>query len=251
MSDASAIIECVDVSKTYNGGVHNAALSHVTLRVPQGQFIAVMGPSGSGKSTLLNMIAGLDRPTQGEVRVNGMQVSRLGEAALARYRRARLGFVFQFFNLLDHLSVLDNVVLPAQLAGMQTGQANARGREVLAQLGVADIAGAYPARLSGGQRQRVAIARALINHPAVLLADEPTGALDRRSGEQVMETLAQINRDGQTVVMVTHDPRLAASYATRVISLQDGQIVDDAMMDATSAPPAPRLVQVRPEEANS
>jgi putative ABC transport system ATP-binding protein len=245
----SDLIELADVSKVYDRGASQAALSGITLRVPVGQFVAVMGPSGSGKSTLLNLIAGLDRPTRGTVQVDGVRVSTLGEAALARYRRAQLGFVFQFFNLLDHLTVRDNILLPAQLAGMKPRLARARASQLLDELGLADKAHAYPGRLSGGQRQRVAIARALINAPAVVLADEPTGALDSRSGEAVMEILAEINRRGQTVVLVTHDARLAAS-AARVITLRDGHVVDDALLHAPSAQTPAALLHIHSGEVD-
>jgi putative ABC transport system ATP-binding protein len=244
----SALIDLTDVTKVYDGGGTQVGLSGVTLSIPAGQFAAIMGPSGSGKSTLLNLIAGLDRPTSGAVVVDGVTLGGLGEAALARFRRQRLGFVFQFFHLLNQLTVLDNVLLPAQLAGMKTSAARARARELLEQLGIAEKAGEYPARLSGGQRQRVAIARALVNRPAVLLADEPTGALDSRSGEQVMEVLAEVNRAGQTVVLVTHDARLAATYASRVISLRDGHIIDDAQMQPPSGRSASDLMKIQIEE---
>src|ERR1051326_3476180 len=211
----NALIDLTNVTKMYDGSGLQIGVSDVTLSIPSGQFVAIMGPSGSGKSTLLNLIAGLDRPTRGAITVDGVQVGNLSEAALARYRRQRLGFIFQFFYLLNQLSVLDNILLPAQLAGMKTSAARARAQELLGQLGIAEKASDYPARLSGGQRQRVAIARALVNRPAVLLADEPTGALDSRTGEQVMEVLGEVNRGGQTVVLVTHDARLAATYASR------------------------------------
>jgi putative ABC transport system ATP-binding protein len=248
MNDASELIALADVTKVYRGA-GQTALADITLSIPAGQFAAVMGPSGSGKSTLLNMIAGLDRPTQGEVQVDGVNVTRLSEAALARYRRAKLGFVFQFFNLLDRLNVLDNVLLPAQLRGVKPRVAQERARQLLDQLGIAEKARAYPGRLSGGERQRVAIARALINQPAVLLADEPTGALDSRSGETVMDLLARVHQGGQTVLLVTHDTKLAASYASRVLTMRDGRIVDDAQL----APPAPQsaaaLLRIHGEEA--
>jgi putative ABC transport system ATP-binding protein len=156
--------------------------------------------------------------------------------------------VFQFFNLLDQLTVLDNVMLPAQLAGMKDRIARDRARELLDQLGIAQVAKAYPARLSGGQRQRVAIARALINQPAVVLADEPTGALDSRSGEDVMQLLTEIHRRGQTVVLVTHDAKLASAYASRVVSLRDGHVVDDAQLQAPSSRMPSDLLHLRPEE---
>jgi putative ABC transport system ATP-binding protein len=244
----SDVITLTDVSKTYNNGSDQKALAQVALTVPSGQLVAIMGPSGSGKSTLLNLIAGLDRPSQGTVQVDGVRIDTLSEGALARFRRKRLGFVFQFFNLLDQLSVLDNVLLPAQLAGMKARTAHARARELLEQLGIAGTARSYPSRLSGGQRQRVAIARALINRPAVVLADEPTGALDSRSGEAVMDLLTQINQRGQTVVLVTHDARLATAYASRVISLRDGMVVDDALLATPTRRPPGDLMQVRSGE---
>jgi putative ABC transport system ATP-binding protein len=248
MNSASELISLADITKVYRGAAQTA-LSGVSLTIPTGQFAAVMGSSGSGKSTLLNMIAGLDRPTQGEVQVDGVNVNRLGEAALARYRRAKLGFVFQFFNLLDRLTVLDNILLPAQLVGLKPRVAQERAHTLLAQLGIAEKARAYPSRLSGGERQRVAIARALINQPTVLLADEPTGALDSRSGEAVMDMLAQIHRDGQTVLLVTHDAKLAASYASRVLTMRDGRIVDDALLSPPEAQAASDLLRLRNEEA--
>ena len=181
------LIELTGVSKVYDQSEGRAALDGVSLTVEAGELTAVMGPSGSGKSTLLNLIAGLDRPTQGQVVVDGVDVGKLSEARLARFRRERLGFVFQFFNLLPNLTVLDNVLLPAELVGTGAREATAKARDLLAQLGMADKQNDYPGRLSGGQRQRAAIARALINRPAVILADEPTGALDSRSGDQVMD----------------------------------------------------------------
>ena len=246
----SDLIEMANVSKVYNGGASQTALSNISVGIPSGQFVAVMGQSGSGKSTLLNLIAGLDRPTQGEVLVDNIRVNHLSEAALARYRRSRLGFVFQFFNLLNQLTVLDNVLLPAQLIGAGQRSAKERARQLLDQLSIADKANTFPARLSGGQRQRVAIARALINRPAVLLADEPTGALDSRSGDSVMDLLATINQQGQTLVMVTHDARIASAYASRIISLRDGRIVDDAVLEARPGKVASDLLHIRAEEAN-
>jgi putative ABC transport system ATP-binding protein len=247
----SALIELTSVTKVYDGSSAQIGLSDVTLNIPAGQFAAIMGPSGSGKSTLLNLIAGLDRPTSGTILVDGVNVGSLSEAALARYRRQRLGFVFQFFHLLNQLSVQDNVLLPAQLAGMRTATARARARELLDQLGIAEKANEYPARLSGGQRQRVAIARALVNRPAVLLADEPTGALDSHSGDQVMDLLAEVNRAGQTIVLVTHDARLAATYASRVISLRDGRVIDDAQMQPPAGGNVSDLMQIQLQEGKS
>jgi putative ABC transport system ATP-binding protein len=191
-----------------------------------------MGPSGSGKSTLLNLVAGLDRPTSGSVRVDGVELTRLGEAELARYRRTKVGLVFQFFNLLNNLTVLDNVAVPAELAGLGRREARGRALALLEELGLAEQARSFPARLAGGQRQRVAVARALVNRPPLLLADEPTGALDRRSGEQVMDLLAELNRAGQTILLVTHDPRLAERCASRVVTLVDGAVAGDGALVA-------------------
>lgn len=219
-------VELNDVSKVYNGNRSNAALDAVTIGITAGQVTAVMGPSGSGKSTLLNVIGGLDRPTKGSVVVDGADLGRLGEAALARFRRTRVGIIFQFFNLLNNLTALDNVLIPAQLAGVKAGDARRRADDLLERLEITDQRNQYPARMSGGQRQRVAIARALINNPALLLADEPTGALDTRSGDQVLAILRDLNRSGQTIVLVTHDERLASTYAQRVIRLVDGAVVD-------------------------
>jgi putative ABC transport system ATP-binding protein len=208
---------------------------------------AIMGPSGSGKSTLLNLVAGVDRPTSGSVLVAGEDLGRLNEAQLARFRRAKVGFVFQFFNLLANLTVLENVLIPAELNGARPGEARSRAQELLARLDITQLADRYPARLSGGQQQRVAIARALVNGPLLLLADEPTGALDTRSGEQVMELIGGLNQDGQTVLLVTHDPKLAAGHAGRIVTLIDGRIDDDTRLQ--SARPRPEaVVEVRFKE---
>jgi putative ABC transport system ATP-binding protein len=194
------------------------------MEVGHGESVAVMGPSGSGKSTLLNLIAGLDRPTSGTIRVGGQQVDTLSETGLARFRRRQVGMIFQFFNLLDDMTVADNVLLPAQLAGVSAAEARDRLDELLAALRITQHKNAYPARLSGGERQRVAIARALVNRPPLLLADEPTGALDTATGDEIGELLIDLNRAGQTLILVTHDPALAARHAKRVIRIVDGQI---------------------------
>jgi putative ABC transport system ATP-binding protein len=240
----SELVRLTDITKVYQGGV-TGALNGVSLTLEEGEFTAVMGPSGSGKSTLLNMVAGLDRPTSGSVVVAGTDLGRLGEAGLARFRRDRIGFVFQFFHLLPNLTVLENVLIPAQLRSRVS--AEAPGRKLLSQLGIEDLADRYPARLSGGQQQRVAIARALINQPTLLLADEPTGALDTRSGDQVMDLLMELHRQGQTILLVTHDAKLATRYAARVISVMDGRIVDDARLE-TAEREAADVIRVRGEE---
>jgi putative ABC transport system ATP-binding protein len=193
-----------------------------------GEFTAIMGPSGSGKSTLLNLVAGLDRPNSGSISVDGIELAGKSEADLAQFRRLRIGFVFQFFHLLNNLSVFDNVLIGAQLAGAAELVSRVRAQQLLNELGVGKKTRAYPAKLSGGERQRVAIARALINRPAVLLADEPTGALDSHTGEQVMDLIAEFNRRGQTILVATHDRELARRYARRVVELRDGKLVSDS-----------------------
>jgi putative ABC transport system ATP-binding protein len=217
------VIRLDGVTKAYQSGAP-PALADVSLSVRAGEVAAIMGPSGSGKSTLLNLIAGLDRPSAGTVTVAGQRIDTLGEGALARFRARHIGIIFQFFNLLDDLTVTDNVLLPAQLAGASRRQARARAGELLARLGIDKHRDAYPARLSGGQRQRVAIARALVNAPELLLADEPTGALDTATGQEIGRLLSELNVAGQTLVLVTHDPALAARYAARTIGLVDGRV---------------------------
>jgi putative ABC transport system ATP-binding protein len=218
-----ALVQLSDVTKRYDDD-KSPAVAHVTLDVGHGESVAVMGPSGSGKSTLLNLIAGLDRPSTGTVRVGDVQVGELSETGLARFRRRQVGMIFQFFNLLDDMTVADNVLLPAQLAGVPSSKARARLDELLTALRIEKHRNAYPARLSGGERQRVAIARALVNRPPLLLADEPTGALDSATGEEIGELLLDLNSSGQTLILVTHDPALAVRYAKRVIQIVDGQV---------------------------
>jgi putative ABC transport system ATP-binding protein len=225
-SSAPALIELAEVTKRYSSD-GQPAVDRVSLQVAAGEAVAVMGPSGSGKSTLLNLIAGLDRPSSGTVAVAGQRVDRLSETGVARFRRRQVGMIFQFFNLLDDLTVADNVLLPAQLAGLSRRQARERAGELLSALRIDKLKDAYPARLSGGQRQRVAIARALVNRPSVLLADEPTGALDTTTGDEIGELLASLNASGQTLVLVTHNPDLAAAYARRTIQISDGRIASD------------------------
>ncbi len=199
------------------------ALRGVDVDVEQGEFVAVMGPSGCGKSTLLNVIAGLDSVDEGTIEVAGERVDGRDEDWLARFRRHHVGFVFQFFNLLDGVSALDNLVMPALLGGMKRRAAESRARDLLDLLGLGDRAGQVPAVLSGGQRQRLAIARALVNEPTLLLADEPTGALDSEGGLEVLELFRRLHDDGQTIVMVTHSPDVAAG-AQRAVRMRDGRI---------------------------
>ncbi len=222
------LVELQHVTKVYDKSMSRPAVSDVSLRIDQGSSTAIMGPSGSGKSTLLNLLAGLDRAGSGRILVAGVDITRLNETALARYRRARIGLIFQFFNLLNNLTTVENILIPAQLAGIGRRQAEERATVLLKQLGIVECAGKYPARLSGGQRQRVAVARALINRPTLLLADEPTGALDTHSGEQVIDLLRDLNDAGQTIILVTHDSRLAERCARRIVTIVDGVVTHDS-----------------------
>ncbi len=239
-----ALIQLSAMTKRYAAG-DALALDGVSLEVAAGEAVAVMGPSGSGKSTLLNLIAGLDKPTSGTVTVAGQRIDTLGETKTARYRRTQVGMVFQFFNLLDDLTVSGNVLLPAELAGVSRRKARARAEQLLATLGIERYSDSYPGRLSGGERQRVAIARALVNSPAVLLADEPTGAVDTATGEEIGRLLLELNAGGQTLVLVTHSPELAARYATRTVRLVDGQIASDTAAGITTAGARPEA-EARP-----
>ena len=229
----ATLITLRGVTKRYES-MGRPALDAIDLDIETGRITAVMGPSGGGKSTLLNLVGGLDRPSAGEVVVDGVRVDRLGEAAAARFRRTNVGFIFQFFHLLDDLTVADNVAVAAMLAGTSRADATTRVEELLGQLGLRPKAGMFPATLSGGERQRVAIARAIVNRPAVLLADEPTGALDRRNGDSALALLEDLNRLGQTILFVTHDERLAQSRAHRVIELVDGAITGDRLARAAA-----------------
>ena len=232
------LVQLEKVTKRYGGGGSDGttapAVDNASLQIGAGEAVAIMGPSGSGKSTLLNLIAGLDRPTSGTVRVGDERVDRLSEANAARFRRRQVGMIFQFFNLLDDMTVIDNVLLPAQLAGSKTREGRQRADDLLAHLQIGHRRNAYPARLSGGERQRVAIARALINKPALLLADEPTGAVDTTTGDEIGRLLLDLNAQGQTLILVTHSPELAHRYARRVIHIADGQVHSDTA--ATDGP---------------
>ncbi|MGA5699750.1 ABC transporter ATP-binding protein [Peterkaempfera bronchialis] len=230
-SARQTIVRLDGVHKEYGDAT---ALDGVSLEIQAGEAVAVMGPSGCGKSTLLNMVAGLDRPTSGTVQVHGQDLGRLNETGLALFRRRHIGMVFQFFNLIDDLPALDNVALAAQLTGTPARQARRRALELLDELGISDRKDTYPAALSGGERQRVAVARALMNRPALLLADEPTGALDSRSGEQVMDLLIDLNQIGQTLLIVTHDPHLATRCASRLIEFADGRVARQSALEPTA-----------------
>lgn len=226
------MISVRDVSmRLVSGDVAVDVLTAVSLEVPAGQFLAVAGPSGSGKSTLLGLIAGLDQPTSGRITVAGVEITRLDEDELARFRRDTIGFVFQSYHLIPTLTALENVAVPLELAGERN--AIERAGALLTEVGLRERAHHYPVQLSGGEQQRVAVARAACRQPQVLLADEPTGNLDSATGKQIIELLVALNRNlGSTLVLVTHDPALAA-YADRVVTLRDGQIASD---EPSSAP---------------
>ena len=226
MNSAPAI-DVRDVTKTYMlGDVKVEALRGVTFTIAHGEYVAIMGPSGSGKSTLMNLLGCLDKPTTGHYLLDGIDVSTLGDDALAAIRLRKLGFVFQGFNLLARTSAVKNVALPLFYAGIGSRARNSTAGDRLREVGLGDRLDHKPAELSGGQQQRVAIARALVNDPAVLLADEPTGNLDSSTSEELMALFGDLNAGGRTIIMVTHDEGIA-SHAKRIIRLRDGRIVDD------------------------
>ncbi len=224
---AYEIVRLKNVTKVYKIGYYEVvALNDVSLEIKDGEFIAVMGPSGSGKSTLLNIIGCLDKPTSGEVFINGVSTKKLSEKKLTELRRDTIGFVFQQYNLIPTLTARENIELPMIFKGMDERERENRVREILEMLTLENLADRKPMELSGGQQQKVAIARALANEPKILLCDEPTGNLDSRSGHEIMETIKMLNREeGMTVILVTHDESLK-KYAERVIRLRDGRIVD-------------------------
>ena len=222
-----SIIFLKDITKTYHMGdtaVH--ALNHVSLHIDAGEFVAIIGSSGSGKSTLMNIVGCLDRPTSGSYQLEGKEVATLDESALASVRNAKLGFVFQNFNLLPRMSALQNVALPLVYANISKSERIERAAQHLEKVGLGDRMYHRPNELSGGQRQRVAIARALVNDPPILIADEPTGNLDTKSSLEIMDIFTTLHQQGRTLIMVTHEPDIAA-YALRTIQMRDGQIIQD------------------------
>jgi putative ABC transport system ATP-binding protein len=234
-----------DVTKVYPmGSRHYTALRGVSVTFHTGEFTAIVGPSGSGKSTILNMITGIDRPTSGEVIIGRDPIYRFSENALARWRGANVGIVFQFFQLLPTLTALENVMLPMDFLGVR-GARQERALALLRRVGLADHAHHLPSELSGGEQQRVAIARALANDPPILIADEPTGNLDSATGERVFTLLAELGRQGKSVIFVTHDP-LLADYAERVIRVQDGRIVSDTPRAAPLPAPDAQSTEITP-----
>ena len=226
----TALLEARGLSRTYDtGGAPVPALDGVDLAIERGEFVVVIGPSGCGKSTLLNLLAGLDRPSAGEVWLDGTRVDQLSETALARLRRRRLGFVFQFFNLLPTLTASENVELPLLLAGRRRRQARRTAHRMLDDLGIGDRADAAPSQLSGGQQQRVALARALVNQPDLVMGDEPTGSLDSTSAGEVLGLMRAAHARGQTLLLATHDARVAAA-ADRVVTMRDGRVTRERAM---------------------
>lgn len=223
-----AIIELEGIKKIYMvGGQEVAALAGIDLKIQQGEFTALMGPSGSGKSTLMNILGCLDRPTVGSYKLDGDEVANLSDDELALVRNRRIGFVFQNFNLLSRISAAENVALPLVYAGVPKKEREQRAREVLASVGLADRADHQPNELSGGQRQRVAIARALVNHPHIIMADEPTGNLDTKSTKEIMQIFEELHQQGRTIILVTHEPEIAVC-ASRQLLVRDGLITRDA-----------------------
>jgi putative ABC transport system ATP-binding protein len=234
MDDEAQLIEIRGVSKRYGTGAATVhALREVDLTIRAGEFVAIMGPSGSGKTTLMNIIGCLDRPTAGEYRLQGRDVSRLSRAGLAEVRNRTLGFVFQSFNLLPRTTALDNVELPLVYADMPKRERIARAEEALGKVGLADRLHHHPSELSGGQQQRVAIARAIVTHPVIILADEPTGNLDTATSQEILQLFERLGEEGMTIVYVTHEPEIAA-YASRVLKFRDGRIESDTHQNRRS-----------------
>jgi putative ABC transport system ATP-binding protein len=233
--DGAPVLTARGVRKTFEAEQAPVrALRGVDFDMGRGEFVAVMGPSGCGKSTLLNLTAGLDTVDEGEIVLAGEQIHAMGEDDLARMRRRHIGIVFQFFNLLEGMSVLENVALPAMISGLKRRPAETRARDLLDLLGLGDKAKEAPGVLSGGQRQRLAIARALANEPTLVLADEPTGALDSAGGEEILELFRRLHAEGQTILMVTHDDDVAAA-ADRIVRMRDGRIDDTGTGPAVTA----------------
>jgi len=227
-----SIIQTENLTKKYGKGITSVtALDHVNISIEPGEFVAVMGPSGCGKSTLMHLLGGLDKPTEGHVLIENINIADMDDDDLTILRRRRIGFVFQFFNLIPVLSAVENAALPVLLDGVNPDIARKKAAEWLERFGLSDRLSNRPDQLSGGQQQRVAIARALVSEPSLILADEPTGNLDTHSGDEIAALLKSISKDyGRTVVMVTHDPRVAA-YADRIIFLKDGLVTDETVLD--------------------
>ena len=230
-----SLVQTQNLTKIYgSGSTAVTALDHVNINIHDSEFVAIMGPSGCGKSTLLHLLGGLDSPSDGEVLIDGDSITKMPDDKLTELRRRRIGFVFQFFNLIPVLSAAENAALPITLEGIKPGEAATKAKEWLGRFGLVDRLSSRPDQLSGGQQQRVAIARALVAEPSLILADEPTGNLDTRSGDEIASLLRNVSKEyNRTIVMVTHDPRIAA-YADRIIFLKDGKVVDETLLEKKS-----------------
>jgi len=229
------MIEINEVSKVYKMGKEKVvALNNVSLKINKGEFVAIIGPSGSGKSTLMHIVGGLDSPTLGSVSIEGQDISRLKDKQLSKYRNEKIGFVFQAFNLENSQTALENVMMPLIFAGVSKKERKERALKALELVGLKELAKHKPNEMSGGQRQRVSIARALVNNPEIVFADEPTGNLDSKSGENIMDLFKEINAKGFTVIMVTHNPE-EANKAKRVIKIKDGEIISDIIKEEEMA----------------
>ena len=245
----STVIRIHDLTREYRMGSERIlALQGVTLEIRRNEYVAIMGPSGSGKSTMMNVLGCLDTPSAGEYWLNGEEISRFTDDALARVRNREIGFVFQTFNLLPRATALHNVELPLVYAGVPARERRARALEILRQVGLGDRADHHPAQLSGGQQQRVAIARALVTRPLLILADEPTGALDSRTSLEIMALMQDLNRQGMTVVLVTHEPDVAR-FARRILRFKDGHVVQDEVTHQADDAAAMLAAEKAPAEA--
>lgn len=223
----ASLIHCRDLTRVYRMGENEVhALRGVSVDIQRGEYVAIMGPSGSGKSTFMNMIGALDRPTSGTLEIDGQRLEAMKPDELAAFRSKRVGFVFQQFNLLPRTQAVENAALPLVYSGISAAERKNRAQARLRQVGLGERMDHHPSQLSGGQQQRVAIARALVNDPAILLADEPTGALDSQTSEEILQIFDQLNRDGMTIILVTHEPDVAG-HAKRQIVFRDGEIVED------------------------
>jgi len=227
-----SLVQTQNLTKIYGtGSTAVTALDHVNIKVQDGEFVAIMGPSGCGKSTLLHLLGGLDTPSDGEVLIDGASIAEMSDNKLTELRRRRIGFVFQFFNLIPVLSAAENAALPVTLEGVKPADAAVKAQKWLERFGLAERSSNRPDQLSGGEQQRVAIARALVAEPSLILADEPTGNLDTRSGDEIAGLLRNVSKEyNRTIIMVTHDPRIAA-YADRIIFLKDGKVVDETLLE--------------------
>jgi putative ABC transport system ATP-binding protein len=239
-----SIIETQKLTKIYgSGSTAVTALDKVSFSIQPGEFVAVMGPSGCGKSTLLHLLGGLDRPSDGKVLIEGTSIADMSDDRLTELRRRKIGFVFQFFNLIPVLTAVENAALPVTLDGVKPADAKAKAAKWLERFGLGDRLYSRPDQLSGGQQQRVAVARALVAEPALILADEPTGNLDTRAGDEIAGLLSQVAKEyGRTVIMVTHDPRIAA-YSDRIIFLKDGKIIDETLLASDNGENATQVAE--------